>query len=75
MIWIEKNFFFYFSFRVVQEIFEDTAPKEMPNNSGSITQTSNDDDKKVPYTIIGSISEPGLGLKSWWIETSWYKST
>lgn len=42
----------------------------MPNNSTNVSQTSNDDDKKVPYTIIGSISEPGLGLKSWWIETS-----
>jgi DNA-directed RNA polymerase III subunit RPC8 len=60
----------FFSFRVVQEIFEDTAPKEMPNNSGTGTQAPSDDDKKVPYTIIGSISEPGLGLKSWWIETS-----
>jgi DNA-directed RNA polymerase III subunit RPC8 len=60
----------FFSFRVVQEIFEDTAPKEMPNNSGSTTQSAGDNDKKVPYTIIGSISEPGLGLKSWWIETS-----
>ncbi len=65
-----KLFFVCFSFRVVQEIFEDTAPKEMPNNSGAVTQTPSDDDKKVPYTIIGSISEPGLGLKSWWIETS-----
>jgi hypothetical protein len=42
----------------------------MPNNSVTVTQTPSDDDKKVPYTIIGSISEPGLGLKSWWIETS-----
>jgi hypothetical protein len=42
----------------------------MPNNNGSVTQTSTDDDKKVPYTIIGSVSEQGLGLKSWWIETS-----
>ncbi|CAF1041139.1 unnamed protein product [Adineta ricciae] len=57
-------------FRVVQEIFEDTAPKESPNSGASITQTANDDDKKIPYTIIGSISEPGLGLKSWWTETS-----
>jgi DNA-directed RNA polymerase III subunit RPC8 len=62
--------FICFSFRVVQEIFEDTAPKEMPNQNSSVTQTSNDEEKKVPYTIIGSISEPGLGLKSWWIETS-----
>jgi DNA-directed RNA polymerase III subunit RPC8 len=59
-----------FSFRVVQEIFEDTAPKEMSTNNTSVTNSPNDDDKKVPYTIIGSISEPGLGLKSWWIETS-----
>ena len=59
-----------FSFRVVQEIFEDMAPKEMPTNNSSVSQSTNDEDKKVPYTIIGSISEPGLGLKSWWIETS-----
>lgn len=58
-------------FRVVQEIFEDTAPKEMPNGNGPVGQTTTtDDDKKVPYTIIGSISEPGLGLKSWWTDAS-----
>lgn len=64
------TYFLFRSFRVVQEIFEDTAPKEMPTNNTTMSTSTNDEDKKVPYTIIGSISEPGLGLKSWWTETS-----
>lgn len=58
--------FLSFRFRVVQEIFEDTAPKEMPTGSGTMLNTGSDEEKKVPYRIIGSISEQGLGLKSWW---------
>ena len=50
------------SFRVVQEIFTDTAPKETSDDP----TTSTEEDKRAPYMIIGSISEPGLGLKSWW---------
>ncbi|CAF0991663.1 unnamed protein product [Didymodactylos carnosus] len=56
-------------FRVVQEIFEDTAPKELPNAGAPTTSSAIDleqIEKKAPYSIIGSISEQGLGLFAWW---------
>ncbi|XP_064618120.1 DNA-directed RNA polymerase III subunit RPC8-like [Liolophura sinensis] len=51
-------------FRVVEEIFVDTTP----NAPESVSEQPDlsEDTKKSPYTIIGSISEPGLGLLSWW---------
>lgn len=51
-------------FRVVEEIFVDTTP----NAPESVTEQPDlsEETKKSPYTIIGSISEPGLGLLSWW---------
>lgn len=58
-------------FRVVSESFTDSTPIGPPkkNDSNNLTYTSllqNKEDIKSPYTIIGSINEPGLGLLSWW---------
>ncbi|XP_068761861.1 DNA-directed RNA polymerase III subunit RPC8-like isoform X1 [Montipora capricornis] len=52
-------------FRVVDEIFTDLSPAgpEMLSEKKSVDEVDN---KRSPYTITGSISEPGLGLKTWW---------
>lgn len=51
-------------FRVIDEIFVDITPA---GPDGSTQEDINDPEaKKSPYTIIGSCSEPGLGLLSWW---------
>lgn len=49
-------------FRVRDEVFVDTTPAG-PETAETIEKP---EDKKVPYTLVGSISEPGLGLLSWW---------
>ncbi|XP_049602090.1 DNA-directed RNA polymerase III subunit RPC8 [Syngnathus scovelli] len=61
-------------FRVADEIFVDTSPTgpttdDAPAQPGQPTppptqETS--EKKEAPYTIIGTICEPGLGLLSWW---------
>ncbi|KAK9978643.1 hypothetical protein ABG768_020386 [Culter alburnus] len=65
-------------FRVVDEVFIDTSPtgpsteKEAPSAAGttSAAPPAGPEDaapqKEAPYTLIGSVSEPGLGLLSWW---------
>ncbi|KAK9399822.1 DNA-directed RNA polymerase III subunit RPC8 [Crotalus adamanteus] len=54
-------------FRVVDETFIDTSPtgpsSVEPSTSSGTEETQK---KEAPYTIVGSISEPGLGLLSWW---------
>ena len=50
-------------FRVSEEIFTDTTPSHS-NNEGQISETNNK--SMTPYSIKGVISEPGLGLLSWW---------
>ncbi|GAB6022892.1 hypothetical protein CHUAL_006987 [Chamberlinius hualienensis] len=48
-------------FRVINETFIDVTP------SGPVTdQKSMDIEKRIPYSIMGSINESGLGLPSWW---------
>ncbi|XP_072530648.1 DNA-directed RNA polymerase III subunit RPC8 isoform X1 [Salminus brasiliensis] len=67
-------------FRVVDELFLDTSPTgpstdpEAPANSKNpgaapAPAAATDDGaqkKESPYTLMASISEPGLGLLSWW---------
>ncbi|KAG8556667.1 hypothetical protein GDO81_018163 [Engystomops pustulosus] len=54
-------------FRVVDETFIDTSPTG-PSTSESASSTTAEETqrKEAPYTLVGSISEPGLGLLSWW---------
>lgn len=54
-------------FRVHGEEFVDVSPQG-PTGPGAvqIAKTS-DPDKEVPYTIVGSICESGLGLVKWWL--------
>lgn len=57
-------------FRVVEEQFVDTIPTDVqPHISAAaipgVTPPISEP-KDAPYTIIGSISESGLGLLSWW---------
>ncbi|XP_078347084.1 DNA-directed RNA polymerase III subunit RPC8-like [Oculina patagonica] len=52
-------------FRVVDEVFTDLSPAG-PEMSGEKQSADETENKRSPYTITGSISEPGLGLRSWW---------
>ncbi|TWW69509.1 III subunit RPC8 DNA-directed RNA polymerase [Takifugu flavidus] len=62
-------------FRVTDEVFVDTSPtgpsaaeKEAPAQPGQATTSApkeeNKEKKEAPYTLIGTICEPGLGLLS-----------
>ncbi|XP_076072587.1 DNA-directed RNA polymerase III subunit RPC8-like [Mytilus galloprovincialis] len=53
-------------FRVVDETFVDTTPTGPDGTSVETSDNPDSESKKSPYTIVGSISEPGLGLLSWW---------
>uniref|UniRef100_A0A8C1YSZ9 DNA-directed RNA polymerase subunit n=1 Tax=Cyprinus carpio TaxID=7962 RepID=A0A8C1YSZ9_CYPCA len=62
-------------FRVVDEVFIDTSPtgpsaeKEGLSTAPTAPPAGAEDSaqqKEAPYTLIGSVSEPGLGLLSWW---------
>ena len=49
-------------FKVREETFKDTSPA-----GPSRPETAAEDrKKKVPYSISGTCSEPGLGLVAWW---------
>ncbi|XP_035696030.1 DNA-directed RNA polymerase III subunit RPC8-like [Branchiostoma floridae] len=50
-------------FRVVDEVFVDTTPT---GPKVSEAAESDKEAKKSPYALVGTISEPGLGLLSWW---------
>uniref|UniRef100_A0A3Q3M076 DNA-directed RNA polymerase subunit n=1 Tax=Labrus bergylta TaxID=56723 RepID=A0A3Q3M076_9LABR len=51
-------------FRVTDEVFVDTSPT---GPAAADTDTPGSVEKKeAPYTLIGTICEPGLGLLSWW---------
>ncbi|XP_057342320.1 DNA-directed RNA polymerase III subunit RPC8 isoform X2 [Manis pentadactyla] len=52
-------------FRVVDESFVDTSPTG-PSAAGAASSGEELPKKEAPYTLVGSISEPGLGLLSWW---------
>jgi DNA-directed RNA polymerase subunit E'/Rpb7 len=49
-------------FKVRDEVFRDTSPAG-PSRPEIAAE---DRKKKVPYSIFGTCSEPGLGLVSWW---------
>ncbi|XP_041473566.1 LOW QUALITY PROTEIN: DNA-directed RNA polymerase III subunit RPC8-like [Lytechinus variegatus] len=51
-------------FRVVDEVFTDTTP--VGPEDGLEAGADESDAKKSPYSLVGSISEPGLGLLAWW---------
>ncbi|KAH0616782.1 hypothetical protein JD844_028172, partial [Phrynosoma platyrhinos] len=54
-------------FRVVDETFIDTSPTGPSSAEPSTSSATEEVQKKeAPYTLVGSISEPGLGLLSWW---------
>ncbi|XP_051569482.1 DNA-directed RNA polymerase III subunit RPC8 isoform X1 [Myxocyprinus asiaticus] len=65
-------------FRVVDEVFIDTSPtgpstekdaSTAPATTSTAPPAGTEDSaqqKEAPYTLIGSVSEPGLGLLSWW---------
>jgi len=57
-------------FRVVDEIFTDTNPvgPETASNAPSEVPVEGEP-KKAPYVILGTCSEPGLGLLTWWNNT------
>lgn len=47
-------------FRIMSEIFMETSPDIKISDSKSVLEN------KIPYLLIGSINEPGLGVLSWW---------
>nr|CAG4648880.1 EOG090X0DHL [Polyphemus pediculus] len=51
-------------FRVVGENFTDTTPCGPNNDTNDSLLDANS--KRIPYLITGTITEPGLGLLSWW---------
>ncbi|XP_796543.1 DNA-directed RNA polymerase III subunit RPC8 [Strongylocentrotus purpuratus] len=51
-------------FRVVDEVFTDTTP--VGPEDGLEAGAEENETKKSPYSLVGSISEPGLGLLAWW---------
>lgn len=68
-------------FRVIGESFVDTSPTGPKEASAvatdmsavnaaaaaaSATTPEKTEEKKIPYSLTASISEPGLGLLSWW---------
>uniref|UniRef100_H3CH93 DNA-directed RNA polymerase subunit n=1 Tax=Tetraodon nigroviridis TaxID=99883 RepID=H3CH93_TETNG len=64
-------------FRVTDEVFVDTSPTgpsaaetdaaAQPGQAATSAPTEESKEKKeAPYTLIGTICEPGLGLLSWW---------
>ncbi|XP_004071834.1 DNA-directed RNA polymerase III subunit RPC8 [Oryzias latipes] len=63
-------------FRVTDEVFVDTSPTgpaaatpdnaAQPGQSTAAPAEESTEKKEAPYTLIGTICEPGLGLLSWW---------
>lgn len=63
-------------FRVTDEIFVDTSPTgpstatadtaAQPGQSTAAPAEESVEKKEAPYTLIGTICDPGLGLLSWW---------
>lgn len=62
-------------FRVTSTVFTDTSPT-CPENIAKAQQTvlepsvedkaEDQEEKKIPFRVIGSVNQPGLGLLSWW---------
>ncbi|ESO00825.1 hypothetical protein HELRODRAFT_112966 [Helobdella robusta] len=53
-------------FKVIDEMFVDKTPSTLANPT-TIQQPT--DANVAPYSIVASISDPGLGLLSWWAGT------
>ncbi|XP_014048759.1 DNA-directed RNA polymerase III subunit RPC8 isoform X2 [Salmo salar] len=57
-------------FRVTDEVFLDTSPTgpsaAATNTPAAPGAEEGGQKKEAPYTLLGTISEPGLGLLSWW---------
>ena len=53
-------------FKVIGEKFVDTYQSDVPALGATTSVVQSRDDLKCPYSIIGTINEPGLGLVSWW---------
>ncbi|XP_033118101.1 DNA-directed RNA polymerase III subunit RPC8-like [Anneissia japonica] len=53
-------------FRVINETFVDTTPVGPEDGHDHNIDDKESDAKKSPYSLTGSISEPGLGLLTWW---------
>lgn len=54
-------------FKVVDEVFVDTTPVGPEDLAEPSQDTLQENQiKKSPYSLVGSISEPGLGLLTWW---------
>lgn len=55
-------------FRVAEEEFLDTSPTNVqPTPEGAAAAAVQSQDSATPpYSIVGSVSESGLGLLSWW---------
>merc|ERR1711894_810688 len=53
-------------FRVMDETFVDLTPTGPEVHNKDQLNVDEQEIKKSPYTITASISEPGLGLLSWW---------
>lgn len=53
-------------FRVIDETFTDMTPAGPENISKDKQANQEAESKKLPYVITGTITEPGLGLLSWW---------
>ncbi|XP_071954233.1 DNA-directed RNA polymerase III subunit RPC8-like [Antedon mediterranea] len=53
-------------FRVINETFVDTTPVGPENGHDHSVDDQESEAKKSPYSLTGSISEPGLGLLTWW---------
>ncbi|TGZ52274.1 DNA-directed RNA polymerase III subunit RPC8 isoform X1 [Temnothorax longispinosus] len=52
-------------FRVVKEIFTEAPLSSAPNAPRDISEKP-EANNVAPYTLHGSIDEPGLGLVTWW---------
>lgn len=59
-------------FRVIDEEFVESEPTGPPESNEASTskqtKTTNDNNSRPPYRIIGAINESGLGLDSWWTQ-------
>ncbi|PAA84457.1 hypothetical protein BOX15_Mlig030549g1, partial [Macrostomum lignano] len=56
-------------FRVVEELWRDVLPggKQQPQQLGQQPAAPLDEAARLPpYSLLGSVNEPGLGLLDWW---------
>ncbi len=57
-------------FRVTSDAFVDTSPTGPSDAAGEESQADphrgQQEERRVPYLIRGSVNEPGLGLLEWW---------